>query len=297
VVTLVLIFFANSPMNHTFLDCYFERIGYTQTPRVDVQTLQELHLRHLQQIPYENLDVFCHQPVRLEREALIQKMLLRRRGGYCFEQNGLFLMVLTELGFKCRANLARVHRNRPEPGGRTHQINLVELDGQIWVCDVGFGGSGFRQPLMLHPDFESEQVGEFYRLQEREVHGFYLLRKSGEAWQPLYTFKIEAPLPIDIEMGNFYASTCPDYVFRNVIMGTRMTARGRVTLLDHTFKCFNLFNGTVETETVTDAAAYTVNLRKYLGVELNDAEQARLRTHFATLKPPESELQRLFNHR
>lgn len=275
-------------MNHSFLDRYFERIGYTQTPRVDLQTLQDLHLLHLQQIPYENLDVFCHQPIRLDREALTQKMLLRRRGGYCFEQNGLFLMVLTELGFNCRANLARVHRNRPEPGGRTHQITFVELDGKTWMCDVGFGGSGFRRPLLLRNECESEQLGEVYRLQEREVHGYYLLRKSGEAWQPLYTFKIEAPLPIDIDMGNFYASSHPDYVFRKVIMGTRMTKTGRVTLLDHTFKHFDLVGGTVETETITHVAAYIGGLREHLGVELNDAEQVRLRGHFEKLMPPQS---------
>jgi N-hydroxyarylamine O-acetyltransferase len=272
-------------MNHTFLERYFERIGYTQTPRVDLQTLQDLHVRHLQHIPFENIDVFCHQPIKLDRDTLAQKLLLRRRGGYCFEQNGLFLMALTELGFKCHAILARVILNRPEPGGRTHQINLVELDGRTWLCDVGFGGSGFREPLLLQTDVESEQLGECYCLQERDVHGFYLLRKSGEAWQPLYTFKIEPPLAIDIEMGNFYASNCPDYVFRNVIMGTRMTAQGRVTLLDHTFKCFDLVSGTVETETVTDFEAYSVNLRKYLGVEIDETEQARLMTHFPRLAP------------
>jgi N-hydroxyarylamine O-acetyltransferase len=272
-------------MNNNFLGLYFDRIHYARTPKIDLQTLQDLHLLHLQRIPYENLDVFCHQPIRLDRETLTQKMLLRRRGGYCFEQNGLFLMVLTELGFNCRANLARVHRNRPEPGGRTHQINLVELEGKTWVCDVGFGGSGFRQPLLLQPGVESEQLGESYRLEERAEHGFYLLRKSGDAWLPLYTFKIEALLPIDIEMGNFYASNCPDYVFRKVIMGTRMTAQGRVTLLNHTFKCFDLVEGTVKTETVADVAAYLGRLREHLGVQLDEGEQARLMSHFARLAP------------
>lgn len=276
-------------MNHTFLERYFERIGYTQTPRADLHTLQDLHLLHLQHIPYENIDVFCHQPVKLDTETLTQKILLRQRGGYCFEQNGLFLMVLRELGFRCEANLARVHRNRPEPGGRTHQISLVELDGQTWLCDVGFGGSGFRQPLVLQPGVESEQLGEFYRLQEHEVHGYYLQRKTERHdWLPLYTFKIELPLPVDIDMGNFYASTCPDYIFRNVIMATRMTTRGRVALLDHTFKCFDLVSGTVEMETVTNVAAYADRLRKHLGVALNDAEQVRLRAHFERLTPPDS---------
>ncbi len=272
-------------MTDSFLERYFERIGYTQSPKADMQTLQDLHLLHLQNIPYENVEVFCHQPVKLDRESLVKKLLLRRRGGYCFEQNGLFLMVLTELGFKCRANLARVHRNRPEPGGRTHQVNLVELEGQTWLCDVGFGGSGFRQPLRLQTGVENEQLGERYRLEEREVHGFYLLRQSGDTWQPLYTFNIEQPLPVDIEIGNFYASNCPDYVFRKTIMGTRMTAKGRVTLLDHTFKCFDLAKDTVETAVVTDVASYIVHLREQLGVDLNATEQARLGDYFDRLAP------------
>ena len=73
-----------------FLDRYFERIGYGGPAAVDLHTLRELHLLHLQQIPYENLDVFCHQGVRLDPETLTRKILLRRRGGYCFVQNGLF---------------------------------------------------------------------------------------------------------------------------------------------------------------------------------------------------------------
>ncbi len=273
-------------MNDTFLDLYFQRIQYSQSPRVNLQTLQDLHLLHLQHIPYENLSVFCHHGVRLDQETLTEKILLRQRGGYCFEQNGLFLMVLAALGFKCHPNLARVHRNRPEPGGRTHHVNFVELEGQSWLCDVGFGGSGFRHPLMLQADVEVEQLREIYRLQENDVHGFYLQKKIEQAWYPLYTFRIEAAMPIDMEMANFYTSNSADYVFRNSIIGTKMTSRGRVTLLDHTFKYFDLTKGTLETETVTDFTAYLGNLQERLGVQLNTSEQAALKNRFATLNPP-----------
>lgn len=253
---------------------------------VNLQTLRDLHLLHLQHIPYENIDVFCHQGVKLDRETLTQKILLRQRGGYCFEQNGLFFAALTELGFKCRANMARVHRNRPAPGGRTHHINLVELEGRIWVCDVGFGGSGFRQPLMLQADVEFEQLGEVYRLHENDEHGFYLQKKMGEEWQPLYTFKIDPALPIDMEMANFYTATSSDYHFRNGIIGTKMTDRGRVTLSDHTFKIFDLTQGTLEKIIVTDFVAYLGHLQEHLGVQLNEAEKALLKLRFAALKPP-----------
>lgn len=271
-----------------FLDLYFERIRYSRSPLVNLETLRELHLLHLQHIPYENIDVFCRQGVKLDPETLTQKMLLRQRGGYCFEQNGLFFMALAELGFRCHPNMARVHRNRPQPGGRTHQINLVELEGQIWVCDVGFGGSGFRHPLMLEADVEVEQLGEIYRFHENDQHGFYLQKKIGQEWQPLYTFRVEPALPIDMEMANFYTANSSDHIFLNAVLGTRMTDRGRVTLSDHTFKIFDLTQGTLQKVIVTDFTAYLENLRAHLGVELNGAEKALLNRRFATLKQPET---------
>lgn len=273
-------------MPNNFLDLYFERIGYSRSPAPNLETLRDLHLLHLQNIPYENIDVFCLQGVRLDPESLERKILLRRRGGYCFEQNGLFLMALTALGFKCHPNMARVHRNRPQPGGRTHNINLVELDGQTWLCDVGFGGSAFRHPLMLQADVEVEQMGERFRLRRSDVHGFYLEKKMGLDWQPFYTFKVEPALPIDMAMANFYTANSRDHIFLDAIMGTRMTGRGRVTLHNHTFKVFDLIAGTVDRETVTDFDAYTRKLRAHLGVELDEKEKALLEPRFAGLALP-----------
>jgi N-hydroxyarylamine O-acetyltransferase len=273
-------------MASRFLDLYFERIKYGGSPRPDLQTLRELHLLHLQQIPYENIDVFCRRGVKLDPEALTGKILLRDRGGYCFEQNGLFSMALSELGFKCQPNMARVHRNRPQPGGRTHHINLVELDGQTWVCDVGFGGSGFREPLMLQVDVEVEQLGEIYRLHANDEHGFYLQKKTAEGWEPLYTFKIDRALPIDIAMANFYTANSADHVFLNAIIGTRMTDHGRITLSDHTFRMYDLTRGTVKKEIVTDLETYLARLDEHLGVRLNDAETALFKPRFEMLEHP-----------
>jgi N-hydroxyarylamine O-acetyltransferase len=271
-------------MASRFLDLYFERIRYGGSARPGLQTLRELHLLHLQHIPYENIDVFCRRGVKLDAEALVGKILLRDRGGYCFEQNGLFLLALSELGFKCHPNMARVHRNRPQPGGRTHHINLVELDGETWVCDVGFGGSGFREPLRLQADVEVGQLGEIYRLHADDEHGFYLQKKMGEAWEPLYTFKIDRALPIDIAMANFYTANSPDHVFLNAIIGTRMTEHGRATLSDHTFKLFDLTRGTVNREVATDFETYLARLDEHLGVRLNEAEATLLKPRFEMLE-------------
>jgi N-hydroxyarylamine O-acetyltransferase len=269
---------------NSFLDLYFARIGYSGSPALNLQTLRELHLLHLQNIPYENLDVFCLQGVKLDVDSLTRKILKRRRGGYCFEQNGVFAMALAELGFKFHPNLARVHRHRPAPGGRTHHINLVELDGYTWICDVGFGGSAFRYPLRLESNVEQEQMGECFRLRESPEHGLYLEKNIGSGWEPQYTFKIDPALPIDMAMGNFYTSLSADHTFLNAIVGTRMTERGRVTLSDHTFKVFDLIERTLHKETVTDFEAYVPKLRELLGIELTEEETRRLKERFATLK-------------
>jgi arylamine N-acetyltransferase len=177
-----------------------------------------------------------------------------------------------------------VHRNRPAPGGRTHHINLVELNGETWVCDVGFGGSAFRHPLKLEAGVEVEQLAERFRLRENVEHGFYLEKNIGQGWDPLYTFKIDPALPIDMAMGNFYTSKSADHVFVGAILGTRMTERGRVTLSNHTFKVFDLRGGTVEAETVTDFERYVCKLQEHLHVHLNEREKTLLKARFATLK-------------
>jgi N-hydroxyarylamine O-acetyltransferase len=184
--------------------------------------------------------------------------------------------------------MARVHRNRPQPGGRTHYVNLVEVEGQTWVCDVGFGGGSFREPLALQPGIESSQLTESYCLRADSTHGFYLLRRSRGEWQPLYTFRIDPALPIDLEMANFYTSNSSDHIFRDAILGSRTTSRGRVTLSDHTFRTFDLVDGSLESEVITDFAAYVERLRGHLGVELSDDETASFRARFPALKPPAS---------
>jgi N-hydroxyarylamine O-acetyltransferase len=155
------------------------------------------------------------------------------------------------------------------------------------MCDVGFGGSGFRHPLRIEADVEVEQLGEIYRLHEHDLHGFYLQKKVDGEWQPLYTFRVDPALAIDMEMANFYTANSPDHVFLNAILGTRMTDRGRVTLSDHTFKIFDLTRGTMERSVVTDFPVYLDHLREHLGVELNEAEAALLKQRFAVLKRPE----------
>lgn len=135
-----------------FLRAYFSRLGWTGEPDVSIDTLRELHLQHNSAIPFENLDVLLPREIHLDDRALEEKLIVARRGGYCFEQNGLLERVLREIGFNVRSLLGRVVlANPPQMPPRTHRLLLVEVAGERWIADVGFGGQTLTAPINCWP--------------------------------------------------------------------------------------------------------------------------------------------------
>ena len=123
------------------LNHYFARINWSGAAAVNIDTLRALHLKHNCTIPFENLDVLLPREIQLDDQSLEEKLVIARRGGYCFEQNGVFERVLRELGFNVRSLLGRVVlSNPPALPPRTHRLLLVELEEEKWIADVGFGG-------------------------------------------------------------------------------------------------------------------------------------------------------------
>lgn len=113
-----------------FLSAYFSRLGWTGTPDVSLHNLRELHIHHNGAIPFENLDVLLPREIHLDDRTLEEKLIHGRRGGYCFEQNGLLERALREIGFTVRSLLGRVVlANPPHMPPRTHRLLLVEVEG------------------------------------------------------------------------------------------------------------------------------------------------------------------------
>lgn len=135
-----------------FIDDYFARIGFSGVARADYATLKQLHLLHTCHIPFENLDVLLERPILLDDAHLSDKLLSARRGGYCYEQNGVFTRALRELGFAVQDLGARVVlANPPEMPPRTHRLSLITLDDTRWLADVGFGGQTLSTPIEFIP--------------------------------------------------------------------------------------------------------------------------------------------------
>lgn len=193
------------------LGAYLRRIGLKEPPKADLAGLEALHLAHATSIPFENLDIQLGLPIRLDLASLQAKLVQRRRGGYCFEHNTLFLAVLEALGFKAIACEARVRLGAQVLLPRTHMLLLVRLEGSDWLADVGFGGEGLLGPVSLdgaaHAQFlNTYRVGEEggLRVLQSFHHG---------AWEDLYAFEPTPRFPIDFELANHYTSTHPDSRF------------------------------------------------------------------------------------
>lgn len=214
------------------LDAYLARVGWSGPLAADVATLRELHAAHTSAIPFENLDVRLGRPVGLDLASLQDKLVRRRRGGYCFEQNTLFASALRAIGFEVETLEARVRPpGAPAPMPRTHMVLRVEAGGASWLADVGFGGDGPAFPVPLGAA-ESEQTGGAYAV-AREPAGIHVLRLragAGAEWRDLYAFGLVPALPVDFQVAHHFTSTHPRSPFVNTLTVQRTTPELRQVL-------------------------------------------------------------------
>jgi N-hydroxyarylamine O-acetyltransferase len=200
---------------------YCRRIGYTGELQPNSSTLSALHRAHVGAIPFENIDALLGRPILLDSASLQAKLVIARRGGYCFEQNLLFKDVLERLGFKVTGLSARVRGAGEFPlRARTHMALLVEAEGKTFFADVGFGGTGLIDPLPFVADREFELPIVNFRFKENG--GLWVLQASQlrAEWVDLFAFTLEPQERIDYEVASWCTSTFPSSVFRHSLTGS-----------------------------------------------------------------------------
>ena len=139
------------------LDAYCARINYTGSREVSAATLKHLHYAHAHSVPFENLDIHLGRPLSLDPGDLFAKIVTRKRGGYCYEVNSFFAMVLRAIGFQVQCLLARVLCGFSNVRPRSHQLLLISVENQSWIADVGFDNCCLREPMRLTSDEISAQ--------------------------------------------------------------------------------------------------------------------------------------------
>ena len=218
------------------LDAYLARLGYTGPREPTRAVLAEILRRHVSTIPFENLDVLLGRPIRTDGPALEQKLVREKRGGYCFEQNNLFLLVLHTLGFAAEPMIARVRWQVPAETatGLTHMLVRVALEGRDWLVDAGMGSLSLTAPLEMTDGLEQDTPHDRRRLVRRGELFAQQVIFDGQ-WQDVNLFHPQTAPAVDLELGNWYSHTHPQAHFRHNLMVARATVDARLTLLNREF--------------------------------------------------------------
>ncbi|HET9912973.1 MAG TPA: arylamine N-acetyltransferase [Anaerolineales bacterium] len=252
------------------LPLYLKRIQYFRPIKPDAQTLYGLQLAHMLHVPFENLDIERKRPIQLSEEALWNKIVVQKRGGFCYELNGLFAGLLKEIGFRVTHLNARVYNREGEPGIEFgHLALLVQTPDQSrrWLVDAGFGDS-FNEPLIFEDPGEQAQGLRSYRL-EKTPGGTILWRRNYDgSWERQYFFDLTpCSFPGDYESACLYHQTSPLSSFTRGSIISKATPDGRVSLEKE--RLIITRNGQRSERPVESKAEYQALLKQYFDITLS----------------------------
>ncbi len=247
--------------NNFSLTDYLRRIDYTGTPKADIETVTRMMRRQLFSVPFENLDVQAGKIVSLVPEEIVEKIVGRRRGGYCYEVNGLFAMALDALGIPYQFVAARP-MFYPARRPRTHMALVLTLGGERWLCDLGFGSYGIRAPMRLDAlDIDIAQDDDTFMMTLGD-DGFYVLRAQVDGqWTNQYAFDLSPQEWIDFVPANYLNSTHPEAIFVRMTVAVLMTETGRKILGGDSFKIVS--HGRTEQRTIAPNELADVLAREF----------------------------------
>lgn len=262
------------------LDAYLDRIGYHGERAPTLEVLRALHRAHVTSIPFENLDAVLGVPVLLDVEAVQDKLVRSRRGGYCFEHVVLFAAVLERLGFEFSAMSGRVTLGADKILPATHALLAVTAadDGRLWLCDVGFG-CGPLEPIELADGTEVDYEGWKFRLERRPgvfgIDDWWLYQLKAGGWEDRHTFTLNPQYTIDYVVGSHYVSTHARSPFVKRPFAQRFTATHH-RRLDATVLTTFRPDGS-STERKIEPAELGQVLEEEFGISVDAGDLARLR--------------------
>lgn len=252
------------------IDAYFARIGWSGPVAPDRATLDAIAAHHPAAIPFENLDPYLDRPVDLAPGALTAKLIHARRGGYCFEQNGLLRLVLEAIGFAVTPLSGRVVWNMdPETvTARTHMVLRVDLAAGPVLIDCGFGSAVPTAALDLIPDVEQATPHEPFRFIRIGEEWRAQIRIGGE-WRATYRFDLSPQRDIDYVVANWYTSTHPSSHFRHGLTLARALPGRRISLRGNEFAT-HLLGGASARRAIADPEEIATVIEREFDIRIPD---------------------------
>lgn len=214
---------------------YLRRIGIRETvSAANADNLKFLQRQHLLNVPFENLDIHWKHRIFLDANKFYEKIVGERRGGFCYELNGLFYELLTEIGFQCKRVSARVFNGAGFGAEYDHLAILTRIGDEEFLVDVGFG-SFSAEPLKFSPDLVQKDKNGTFAIRKFDEEYFEVVKKDSDAWKSEYIFKdSERALEEFAGMCEFH-QTSPESHFTRGKICSQMTVGGRKTLTDKKF--------------------------------------------------------------
>jgi N-hydroxyarylamine O-acetyltransferase len=239
----------------------------------DFGFLNALIRRHVATFAFSSAGCRLGDDLPLDFESLYRRIVLLRRGGYCFEQNGLLYEVLEELGYSPELYLARVIYNKDIHPGLTHRISVVQHQGQRYVMDVGFGPLGPRAPVQFS-DLETDDGGRVFRIAEKRPGEYHMqVHKDGDFFS-LYRFELTRYGQADCELGHFFSHKHPDAAFVNHLVVSLILADETRSLRDLEYCVFT--ESGARTSQIGCADQLGQILVEELGVQVSGDESRQL---------------------
>lgn len=253
-------------------DEYMRALGL-QRRAPDLDLLRDMTSRHVAQFAFSSVGPMLGDELPLDIGSLYRRIVVQRRGGYCFEQNGLLYSVLEDLGFQVDLCLARVIYNRDVHPGLTHRISLVEIDADRYVADVGFGPMGPRYPVRLSGE-ESHENFRVFRVAQPHPGEFHMQTLKDGAFYSLYRFELARYGQADCELGHFYSHKYPGATFVNNLVVSKILDDEVRSLRNHDYRLIN--ESGEQGHTIADGAHLTTVLENQFGVSVSETEGQRL---------------------
>lgn len=250
------------------IKAYLERINYQGSLYPSAETLRDLQVAHLLAVPFENLSIHARQPIVLEDAALFTKIVEQRRGGFCYEANGLFAALLRGLGFDVAMLSAGVADGEGGFGPDFDHMALMVTLERRWLADVGFGDS-FREPLLLDERGEQAQGRRAYRIAPDGAHLILMQREGVGEWEAQYRFTLQPHAYEDFAEMCRYHQTSPQSHFTRGRVCSRATGEGRITLSELRFITTTL-SGERQERLLASEEEYSEVLRQHFGITMRD---------------------------
>ncbi len=253
---------------------YLKRIGLPRVT-IDEDGLRNLQAAQISAIAFENIDPLLGVIPNLAFEAIWNKIVVGKRGGYCFELNALFAKALETCGFQFRPVLARVRMGAPAGGPRSHIAWIVKIGNDEWLADTGFGGPAPMEPIRLGASETQKIRGEEFRIWTDTDSGEDVLQRlNGQEWFSLFGFDRASCNDEDLETANLVCATWEKSPFPFHLMMTVGREDGRNNLFNTDLK--RIRNGNVEEESIADMQALMRVLSEDFGLNIGATECARI---------------------